>query len=272
MVRLAVNEMTTLRWSFEEDVHNYLAAGFDGIGIWRQKFDDFGEEAGIDFLAESGIDVSSLMWVGGFTGHDGVSYADSIEDGVNVIRLGAAIGASCVVAYTGGRGGHTHNHARRLALTALQELGQLADDLDVTLAIEPMHPGCGQDWTFVSSLDATLEMIDRLSLPSIKMVLDACHLGHDPDFLARVGDIVPHIALVQLGDARSAPRREPDRTPLGKGHLPLRELIGCLGEHGYRGFYEVELMGQEFEGRDYWDILRESRIAVTEICSGVPSV
>ena len=64
MVRLAVNEMTTLRWSFEEDVHNYLAAGFDGIGIWRQKFDDFGEEAGIDFLAESGIDVSSLMWVG----------------------------------------------------------------------------------------------------------------------------------------------------------------------------------------------------------------
>ena len=119
MLRLAVNELTTLRWSFEEDVRNYVSAGFGGIGVWRRKFEDFGEEAGIDFLCESGLAVSSLQWAGGFTGHDGLTHAESVEDGIEAIRLAAAMQAECVIAYTGGRGGHTHNHARRLATTAL---------------------------------------------------------------------------------------------------------------------------------------------------------
>ena len=37
MERIAVNEMTTYRWSFEEDVYHYAQAGIDAIGVWRQK-------------------------------------------------------------------------------------------------------------------------------------------------------------------------------------------------------------------------------------------
>ena len=52
MARLSINEMTTYRWSFEEDVHNLSAAGIPAIGVWRQKLSDFGEEKGIELLAE----------------------------------------------------------------------------------------------------------------------------------------------------------------------------------------------------------------------------
>ena len=132
-----------------------------------------------------------------------------------------------------------------------------------------MHPGCGQDWTFISSLTASLELLQQIDSPALKLVLDACHLGHDPEFLATIPDIVHQIALVQLGDARRTPNREPDRAPLGQGNLPLRDLIRCLTEQGYEGFYEIELVGQEFEGRDYNDILMESKQAVSDLCDGL---
>src|SRR5262245_62293382 len=48
MARLSMNEMTTFRWSFEEDVAQYAAAGFSALGVWRQKLSDFGEETGIE--------------------------------------------------------------------------------------------------------------------------------------------------------------------------------------------------------------------------------
>ena len=47
MSRLSINELTTYRWSFEEDVTRYKAAGIAGIGVWRQKLADFGEEKGV---------------------------------------------------------------------------------------------------------------------------------------------------------------------------------------------------------------------------------
>ena len=60
MAGLSINEMTTYRWSFEEDVTRYQAAGIKAIGIWRQKLADCGEDKAIELLAQSGLEVSNL--------------------------------------------------------------------------------------------------------------------------------------------------------------------------------------------------------------------
>ena len=118
MLRLAVNEMTTFRWSFEEDVNQYAAAGIPGIGIWRQKLSDFGEEKGVELLGESSLTVSSLLWAGGFTGSDGRSYRDSVADAREALRLAGALQTRCLVVYSGARAGHTANHAARFESVA----------------------------------------------------------------------------------------------------------------------------------------------------------
>ena len=84
MLKLAMNEMTTYRWSFEEDIHYYAKAGFDAVGVWRQKLSDYGEEKGIELIAESGLHVSSLHWAGGFTGSDGRAHQDAVDDASRV--------------------------------------------------------------------------------------------------------------------------------------------------------------------------------------------
>ena len=124
MALLSISETTTFRWSFEEDVTRYAAAGIPAIGVWRQKLSDYGEAKGIELLAESRMAVSHLFWAGGFTGSDGRSFRASIEDAADALRTAAALGTHTLVAHSGARAGHTFNHARRLFKDALAELAR----------------------------------------------------------------------------------------------------------------------------------------------------
>jgi sugar phosphate isomerase/epimerase len=259
MAQLAMNEMTTFRWSFEQDVQRYVAAGLKAIGVWRQKVSDFGEEKAVELLQESGLRVSSLLWAGGFTGSEGRTFKESLEDARDAIRLAAEMRAGCLIVYSGARAGHTHNHARRILKSALTELASQAGELGVTLAIEPMHPAVAGEWTFLTDLEETLATIDAVGSQAVKICFDTYHLGQAPGIVERIPQIVSQLALVQLGDAKSPPQEEPHRCQLGEGFIPLPEIVASLVKSGYEGFFEVELMGEEIEAADYNDLLAQSR-------------
>ena len=61
MPRISINEMTTYHWSLLEDVISYQAAGIRGIGVWRRKLCDFGEERGIELLREKSFAAESAV-------------------------------------------------------------------------------------------------------------------------------------------------------------------------------------------------------------------
>lgn len=270
MAQLSINEVTTYRWTFEEDVDRYAASGIPAIGVWRQKLSDYGEDKGVELLADSGLKVSNLLWAGGFTGSDGRTYRDSLEDAAEAVRLAAALHAGCLVLYSGGRAGHTHTHARRILYDAIEALLPLAEADGVTLAIEPMHAACATDWTFLTSLDDALQVLQRFRGERLRLVFDTYHLGHDPRIIERLPELAQHIAIVHLGDSKSPPVREQNRIPLGTGCIPLREITSTLSDAGYDGYYDVELIGEEVEASDYMDLLEHSKRAVSDLC-GCPS-
>ncbi len=79
--------------------------------------------------------------------------------------------------------------------------------------------------------------------------------------LERIGSLVPAIAVVHLGDGRPPAAGEQNRSPLGSGEVPLRELVAALSAAGYDGDYDVELLGEEIEAADYEQLLRQSKEA-----------
>ncbi len=192
MAKLSMNETTTFRWSFEEDVARYAAAGIPAIGVWRQKLSDCGQDRAIELLRQHELKVSHLQWAGGFTGSDGRSYSDSVEDAREALKTAAAIGTDTLIVYSGARAGHTHSHARRLIQSALTELVPLAEELEVTLAVEPMHPGCANGCTFLASLEEVVEVLEAVGRSQVKMVFDTYHLGQDPAILlGLLGHLLP---------------------------------------------------------------------------------
>ncbi len=260
-----MNETTTFRWSFEEDVARYAEADIRAIGVWRHKLSDFGQAKAVELLAQKGLNVSHLFWAGGFTGSDGRTYRESVEDAAEAIETAAALRTKTLIVCSGARAGHTANHARRLLLGALEELVPLAAKADINLALEPMHPGCCGDCTFLTSIDDTLDILEATDSSSVKMVLDTYHLGQDPGLVDRIPQLAGHLALVQLGDARQPPRGEQNRCRLGEGTIPLREIVVALKAAGYDGYYDVELLGEELETADYHTLLEHAKAAYCEL-------
>jgi sugar phosphate isomerase/epimerase len=271
MAQLAISELTTLRWSFEEDAAQYRAAGASGIGVWRHKLADVGDAHGAAVLDEAGLAASSLQWAGGFTGSDGRSFEESLADARQAIGTALALRAGCLIIHSGARGVHTYNHARRLLRLALDKLLPLAEERGVALAIEPMNADCSADFTFLNCLDETLDLINRYDSFALRLALDTYHWGHAPGLIELIPQIVPRLALVQLGDSRHPPRGEPNRCLLGDGAIPLGPIVQQLIASGYDGFFEVELMGEEIEAADYRDVLARSASAFEEWTNPVPS-
>ena len=265
MARLSMNEVTTYRWSFEEDATQYAAAGYTAIGVWRQKLSDFGEEKGAALLSELGLSVSNVGWAGGFTGSEGRTHAEAVDDAREAIRTASLLNAGCLVLYTGARGGHTHNHARRLTVDAIKQLVPLAEEHHVRLALEPMHAGCGSEWTFLHCLEETVALLDQVNHELVGLVFDTYHFGHDPRILEFIPQMADKLFVVQLGDSTTPPQQDQDRTRLGEGNLPLREIIACLMSNGYDGDFDVELIGEEICAQNYTTLLHHSKAAFRDL-------
>jgi sugar phosphate isomerase/epimerase len=265
MSLLSMNELTTYRWSLGQDLDNYRDAGYSGIGVWRNKLSDENEDEAIERLTASGLSVTNVSWAGGFTGSDGRSLADSIEDAASAIRLAGAVMAGCLVIYSGGRNNHTYRHAGRLLRMALDELLPLAEMWEVPLAIEPMHPACASDWTFLTSLESTIDLVERVDSEFLKVAYDTYHfpLGSRRGHLLNA--LAPHLGIVFLGDRLQPASMEQERCRLGHGRLPLVDIISTLQDAGYAGAYDVKLMGPDIEACDYWTLLEHSQVAFDEL-------
>jgi sugar phosphate isomerase/epimerase len=265
MGRLSMNEFSTFRWTLDRDVESYAAAGYAGIGVWRRKLADFGEDSGIALLLESGLTVSNLLWAGGFTGSTGLSFQETVEDAQEAIRFGAAIGAGCVVLHPGGRNNHIRKQAWRLLDDALETLLPLAEVLDVTLALEPMHEAAASQWTFITSMHAAMDAVARSRSRHLGVVLDLYHFGQCAEAIERAAENVQDIAVVHLADCRGLPSDDQDRCPLGSGQVPLGRIIDRLERAGYRGFYDVELVGPEIVPEQYDRVVRGSIETIAEL-------
>ncbi|MCP4095358.1 MAG: sugar phosphate isomerase/epimerase [Planctomycetaceae bacterium] len=263
--RVSICQFSTYRWSFYEDVIRYSTLGFESMGLWRQKIDDFGRSAAIDLLYENKMSVSSVHWAGGFTG-DGRTFSDSIEDAIESIHLASQVDADCLIIHPGSRNGHTTSNATRLMKSALTQLVPVAADYGVKLAIEPMLTRNAASWTYLERLEDSFELMERFPAQSVGWVFDLYHFGFDAELFETLENRIQRLLLVQLSDrklvleknARSRQGHDSFRLPLGKGEAPIEAWLGKLQGLGYAGKYELEVHGSCVKDLDYFSLLDET--------------
>lgn len=264
---LAITQFTTLRWSLLEEIERLPAAGISAIALWRSKLERFGEERAIELISDSNLEVTSLSWAGGFTGSAGLSFRESIDDARHAIRLAQACGARFLHVVTGGRNGHTLNHARRLAADALRHLADLAAEHDVTLAVQPMHPLYAERWTFLNNLDAAVDLLSECDHPHLKLAFGTYHLWQQPRLLERLPLLAEMLGTVQISDGDVRPEHVYQRVPLGDGRIPLKPMVQTLLSAGFSGPFEIDLWSDVlWQLNDYSVIVQAARGAFQQIC------
>lgn len=249
LARLSLNQMTTVRWRLDEAVRHDRRAGIRGIGVSLQRLEEYGVRDGVELLRRSGLAVSSLGWIGGFTGAHGHSFDDALADARRAIRIAAQLRARSLIVVPGSQAGHIRSHALRLLRDALAELAGAAAEQGVRLAVQPMHPIFEREWSFLTRLDECLDMLTGLNHPCLGLAFGAYHLWQEPRLLDRLPEILPFVAAVQLSDWRDPPRCDNDRLLPGDGSIPLADFVEAFEAAGYDGLYEVEVWS-----RDLWKL------------------
>ncbi|MEM6979750.1 MAG: sugar phosphate isomerase/epimerase family protein, partial [Planctomycetota bacterium] len=233
--------------------------------------DDSGLERCRSLLQRHKMRATSLSWAGGFTGSDGRGFDDAVGDAMNAIAEAAELRVDTLIVLAGGRNNHIRKHARRTLCEALSRIAIVAEEFGVKFALEPIHPGCGQEWSFVNDLESTMDVIEQVNNPQLGIVLDTYHVGMDDDVLSLLPRIAKQLQLLQLGDGRHSPMGEMNRCLLGHGSVPNHAIVSALSEHGYDGPIEAEVIGEDVETLCYEEVLDHTVSYLTAIDPGVPS-
>ncbi len=262
----SMNQATTLRWSFEEDVVRYRLAEIDTMGVWLPKLLEYGEERGLKWLFENGMSVSTLSYAGGFTGAFGHELDDVLEETRDLIHLAGTLRARSLVVVTGPINNHITKHATRLVTDSLKQLADEAADNDLTLSLMPMRKVFCRDWTFLHRLDETLAILDRVNHPAVKLAFDVYHLCPEKGLLQRLPELVSRIGVVQVSDASPTGTSEYDRVLPGEGILPVAGILNGLIDAGYRGCVDYQIWSESLWQSVNQDWLQNCRQNFAQLC------
>ncbi|MCW5889078.1 MAG: sugar phosphate isomerase/epimerase [bacterium] len=261
--RLTVGHYMLRRWTLEEDVRGLERLGFRAISLASTKLDAYGRERAAGLLRASGMRVAHLGSYGRFGTEPG-----TIRRGVDEVRRALAwlheVGGEVLVVIPGGRNGATWERAAAAYGDAYARLLPEAAAANIRLAVEVIHP-LRQDLSFVNTL-ADAREIARRAGRGAGYVLDVWHSGWERRLLETIAADAPRrIHAVQLSDYKRDTMRTLDRALLGKGILPLREIVQTLEARGYRGWYELEIVSDDVDAMGYEPVLRQARRAMARL-------
>jgi len=279
MTGRSLNQATIKKAGLAEAVRVCAEAGFDGIGLWRDRVAEVGATAAARIVAAAGLTTTSLCRGGFFTSTDPDERTAALADNRSAIDEAAELGAAALILVAGGlpAGSRDLVAARRAVRDALVELAPYAESRGVRLAVEPLHPMFCADRAVVSTLGQALDLAEPFPPEVVGVCVDSYHVWWDPDLDRQLTRAHGRIAALQLADWVLPLCADPllSRGQLGTGYIPLAELTAmAFGAGGYSGPIEVEIFRQ-----DVWDapaagtarqahrslneILRQARAPVT---------
>jgi sugar phosphate isomerase/epimerase len=260
--RLSVYENTTPGWSFEEDVRNYQKAGIKGIGVGYDKIRDMEIEDVKKLLHDSGLQVSSLVLTGFYTQEQKKreELPFCIGDSTKAIELAHRIKAGYLLVLSGPprmkNGGI--KAAEELTRDSLRDLAPLAEELDVRLGLEILHPMYLDAWSAISTIEQAMDIVEDVDSKNVGLVLDLYHIFWDPKLSEGIKRAAGKIFGVHVNDWRF-PTRDIllDRVLIGDGIIPVQKILDEINKTGYEGFFEIEIISEELSKADYSELLEK---------------
>ncbi|MXV43769.1 TIM barrel protein [Saccharibacter sp. 17.LH.SD] len=253
---LGMNQFTTQPWSFEEDIRRFPSLSVQTIELCEAKMDLNRLDEQMRLVRESGLKVSSVQpLVRTFYGSQMVSEpqdpAQRLRRLEHTMRTLAPYtqGAPFVV-NTGAPPQGNVQECLNGTIKALKSLCPLAEELGITLSLEPLNPTSINSETGIWTINQALEIIDTVGHPALGLCLDYWNIWQQPQAAETIRAAGSRINVVQISDWRT-PRSAGDRLIPGDGDIPLRSLLQATWDAGFRGACAVEIFSSDVEDSLY---------------------
>lgn len=247
MAKLAINEATTMKATFEQDVAAYAAAGFEAIELWLGKLTPFLEGNSIEdarrLLDDNGLSAVSACYHSGVMLTTGEARAKNLDDFRSKLETCEALGCPVLIVPTDFVETAVAEDYDR-AVDGLAEAGEIAAPHGVSLAIEFIKGA-----KFVASMATATAMVRKTGCANVGVLFDTFHFFAGVSKTEDILDLKPgELVFVHLNDMRDMPveiAQDSDRVLPGEGVMPLRAMLDAVAGIGYEGYYCVELFAED---------------------------
>jgi len=263
--RISVSALSSVPWSFEDDLALWRDLGIAWAGLMAAKLGD-DIEARLTVLAEAGIRASTVVvprfdlrapdtWAATRETHRQWTDAIAKHDGWSIYLTPGRT--------TGARWEQVLDTLTR----AIAPSVEYAREKGVRLAFEPSRRN---EVSFVNTLKDAIDVAEQTGLG---IVADIGNIWMERDLRATLLRAAPHIALVQLTDVSLGTVRSPDdppvegRVPFGEGDLPIPRLLRDIRDTGYAGPFDLELIGPLGISEGYAPTIRRGVAAAEALLS-----
>ena len=210
-------------------------------------------------VGESGLRVSSLCRGGFFTTADPEQARAAEANNRQALEEAAALRAPTLVLVPGGLppGDRDLVAARDRAARAVERLVPHAQELGVTLGIEPMNPIYAADRGVISTLAQALDIAERFDPSDVGVVVDAFHVWWEPDVADEIRRAGERIVSYQVCDWITPLPADTllARGMMGDGHVDFAALTRAVSSAGYSGDVEVEIFNADLWAQPPADVV-----------------
>lgn len=262
--RLAIHTMTTKPWDLETCAEKYSAAGVGGITVWRQWLEGRDPVKAGKMLMRAGLDVVSLCRGGFFPAANGQARGKAIDENLRCIEEAHALGAPMVVLVCGADPTLSLEENRLQIVDGIAACLPEAEDAQVKLAIEPLHPMYAGDRSAVNTLRQANDMCSQLDSPMVGVAVDVYHLWWDQDLEKEIRRCGRNkwLAAFHICDWLT-PTQDMlnDRGLMGEGCINIRQIREWVEQTGFSGYNEVEIFSNRWWQEDQDEYLKKIRDA-----------
>jgi sugar phosphate isomerase/epimerase len=246
--------VSSWKWTLDEDLHFWAAAGIDHVGLSFRKLEAAGLEDAVARVRDAGLRVSNIVELGWFDVTDPNGWPAQQARLRAAVAGAAALGAPCLVLTTGRAAGLDWEVAAVALADALAPVRADADAAGVALALE--NTGALRlDLSFVTTFADAVDLARRLGA-AVCMEVNSCFAERGLGDSIRAGvDVLTH---VQVSDFVIGSLCTPDRAVPGDGDIPLERIFGALTDAGYQGAFELEMVGPKIEDEGYTKAIRRA--------------
>lgn len=254
--KLSVNALSSVRWSFDQDLELWQELGLHWAGLLRGKLGDE-VDGRIARLADAGIRVSTVV-ARRFDLGAPETWEATREDLHLVIDAIAAHDGWSVYLTPGRTTGAPWDELLDILTEAITPSVAYARERGVRLGFEPSRR------TEVSFVNSLRDAIDVAAHTGLGIVSDIGNFWMERDLTELLLKAAPHTVLVQLTDVEVGTVRSPDdppgggRTPFGEGDLPIPRILGDIRAMEYGGPFDLEVIGPLGDREGYEPTIRRA--------------
>jgi len=196
-------------------------------------------------LEGSGLQVQTVAHVfkAGHLSANRDEWRDSRDALNRLIDITAELGGHSIYMLTGGHGAHTWEEAATLFCEAIAPCVEHANKAGIGLAIENAS-SLYADLHIAHSLTDTIRLAE---MADIGVCIELFFCWGEAGLPQLFDRALPRCQMVQLSDYLYGDRSLPARAVPGDGVIPLERIVKTLHDIGYRGAFDLELLGPRID-------------------------